>query len=116
MAQLTMYFGRQIDLNETYFLVFPDEKPELTEKEKDEYNRIISLPDRLKYAVLAELDPRLNPNIRQVTGYELVEITKRHRYIPQFDANFKATRKLTLIPASSMEFYIEHSKILKENS
>lgn len=105
------YFGKKIDLNDIYYIYFKDgKKREMSEKQLQEYNNIGSMPDRLRFELLQKLDPSKNPNITPVTGRELLEITSKG-YIPQFDLDFMQNKKLCLMPASALDFYLKYSQV-----
>jgi len=111
----TKWFNREICLDDIYFLYFPDKKniigeDELKSKYPD-YYKARSMPGASGYVLAANLSPDKNPNVLTVTGRELLEIAGQNAYVPQFDVDFKTSKKLTLMKASAMDFFIEHSKI-----
>ena len=115
MARIVNWYGRLIHLDEDYYLYFSDVRREkLTdeqqaqqEEREKEYGFIRSLPEKLMYRQLAEMDPRLNPKVTVLKGHELIAISSEGKYIPQFDAFFDKTRRLVLIPLDGIEFMRE---------
>jgi len=106
------YFGKKIDLDETYFLFFPEKPREMSRQQREEYDRICKLPERFKRELLAKLSPKDNPNVVEVTGKQLIEITEKSKSIPYFCMNFEKNKRLMLAPAEHIDFYVRHSKVL----
>jgi len=128
------WFGREIELTGIYYLYFPDNVREMSQKEREEYDKMSSWPEKMKYQGLLQLSPDKNPNVLPVKGSPLIEMEDRD-YIPQFDRFFdevaiikylgrvrvddkryipKPTKRLTLLPAEGMEFYRDHSFMLND--
>lgn len=103
------WFGRSIDLNEIYYLYFPEKKREMTEKQLAEYKGYQALPDKLRIMSISKMNPANNPNILPVTGRELIDISKNNRAIPTFDQHFITNKKVTLFPAEAYDFFEEYS-------
>lgn len=108
------FFGKKIDLNDIYFVVYPDDFLKTKDgKDYSLYWKLKNMPDTPeKYNELAKLDPYENPNIVPLTGRELIETTNKNKYIPQFDKDFEATHRVMLMPAEAMIFY-EHYRIYR---
>jgi hypothetical protein len=103
------FFDRQIDLAQTYYVMFADAKRQLTPEQVAKYRRISMWPSKLQEMLLAKLPPEENPNITPMTGKQLIEFSAQG-YIPIFDLRFQESRKLTLMPSQAIDFYLEHSK------
>ena len=98
------YFTKEIQLSDMYYIVYPDERKH--EGNYEDYYRLKNMPDTpAKYEEIALLPPEKNPNYDIVSGYELIEITSKGKYIPQFDKDFERTHRLVLMPAEAMIFY-----------
>lgn len=82
------WFGRIIYLDEEYLVYFTDQPREMTNKEREEYDYISkAFPGKLKWMELAQMDPRKNPNVTPMKGWELIRLGEQG-YIPQFDRFF----------------------------
>lgn len=105
------WYGRTIYLNERYLLYFSDQKREMTDKELKQYRDMKALPERLMWKEILQADPTLNPNVKPLTGRQLIDAANATNFIPQFDQYFdtpgKETRRLMLVPAEGMEFFIQ---------
>ena len=120
--------------NGIYYVFYPDQKKEMTKKEREDYDYIQGMPDTLRYKMLAELDPSKDPNVLQVKGRVLIEFSERG-WIPMFDVFFgdisielwwkrnpqfhrngkpKPTRRLTFMPLEGYEFYREWSYFMNK--
>lgn len=108
------WYGKTIMLNEKYLLYFSDKKREMTAKELEPYKRIKSWPEKLMWKELMQSDPRINPNVVEIEGRLLIDTAGLGGYIPNFDAYFDRTRRLTLVPAQGMEFFIQ-KRMLEKN-
>jgi len=104
------WLGREIELNGTYLLYFPDKKREMTKEQRAEYDKIMSWPEKLRWRGLVEMNPELNPNVIKVTGRVIIQMCEEQGYIPQFDEFFDDTDILRWLQANSR---IEKSKIPK---
>lgn len=115
------WFGREIDLRETYFVYFPEPaiRRELTKQQMAEYHKLQQMPDALKIRFTSKLNaknPSLNPNITPMTGYDMLEFAEKWKLIPIFDIgiNFYKEKRLTLTQTEAMDFFSEHSKYLNK--
>ena len=133
-----LWFGREIELDGKYYLYWPDKKREMTAKEREEYDIIMSWPEKLRWNELLTKSPEINPNVLPTLGRVLIELAESQYYIPQFDKYFdknsikqlyeknkqyydnypqrlpKPTRRLSLMPIDGIDFYQEHSFILND--
>lgn len=111
--KIIRWFGRDIDLDDIYFVAYPDQKREMTERELMEYDQALALPDKIRYDIIAKLDPRKNPNYLPVAGRELLDIQARG-YIPAFDSYFQTSKRIMFFPARAMaDYYGKHSTTLR---
>lgn len=112
--------GNDLYLNEFYYIAFGDQKfmaefrGELTEKEfNDRYARYMAITtwpeNNVKFKALAEIHPEDNPNYIKITGRQIVNWTEQG-FVPQFDHDFRNTRKLVMIPLEAYEYYARYSK------
>jgi hypothetical protein len=108
------WYGKVIHLDEKYLLYFADKKRDMTAKELEPYKRIKSWPEKLMWKELMQADPRINPNVTEVTGRQLIDVAGLGGFIPNFDKYFDTTRRLTLVPAQGMEFFIKQ-RMLEKN-
>ncbi len=104
------FYDRKIDLSAKYEVFFSDLKRDITPEQLAKYERIKMWPVRLQDRLLAKLPPECNPNIFIMTGQQLVDFATSHKYIPVFDTFFITSRRLTLMPGSAIDIYLEHSK------
>lgn len=111
-GQRVKWFDREIWLDEYYYVYFYDKKRKMTDTQLQTYNQIRSLPDKLRYRELAQMDPRDNPNVTPMTGRQLMDAGAKG-YIPTFDKFFDRTRRLVLFPAEAWEYYEKHSFMLR---
>lgn len=122
------WFGRIIFLEEEYLVYFSDQKRTMTDKQLQDYMGARRLPQKMAFRALAEMDPRSNPNVTPMKGWELIRLGEMG-YVPQFDKFFdvendpviqntgtfldgkltvekpKSTRRLTLISPDGLQFF-----------
>lgn len=133
--------GRDLFLDEFYFISYADQKKALKfhgvtyskgiltpadalENHKEvhkqlgskfpKYFEIINWVgmDSYKARCIAELAPEENPNYIKITGRMLM-IWAEQGFVPQFDKYFEKTRKLIMIPIEAWEHFHEFSYMLK---
>lgn len=133
-----LWYGREVELDGKYYLYSPDKKREMTTKELEEYSKIISWPEKLKWKALFEQPPDINPHVLPCKGRVIIEMAESQFYIPQFDKYFdersisvlyqihkryydrfpqrlpKATRRLSLMPIEAISFFQDYSTMLNE--
>lgn len=113
MGHKVPFFGRVIDIESIYTVVFPDQQREIDPLKLKEYNSIKALPEvKGKYDMLVKLSPECNPNIDFLTGLKLIDRVEKGGYIPVFDQAFETTKKVTLMPAQAMDYFRQYSKKL----
>lgn len=106
-----MWMGRQIWLNEIYFVCYSDTPRDLTRDQKRIYDNIRLEPATLQ-AMEFDRDPSLSPNVQPVTGRELIELSESNKAIPQFDKYFVHSHKLTMVPVDGYDFWERNSSVL----
>lgn len=107
------WFGREIDPEKIYYVLFPDVKRELDPEKKKTYDYIKTLPEQIRYSDKFLITPEDHPNVRPMSGKELIEIAEVVGYIPLFDQFFERTGCITLITVQAFEFWREHSRRMK---
>lgn len=109
----TKLFNHNIDLNEIYYVCYSDNKRELDNEKMKNYNRIQSFPEKVRLEALMKLPLVDNPKVNIMTGRELCQECEKG-FILLTDPDFITNHKVTLLPASAMDFYIKHSKKLNK--
>jgi len=109
------WYGHVIYLYEEYYVYFGDKKREMTEKQLERYNYINTVfpAGKPRWVQLAEMDPRDNPNVTPMLGWELIRLGEAG-YIPIFDKFFSGkyeTRRLSMVSPDGMEYFLEQSLI-----
>lgn len=102
------YGTRIIDTNEIYYVGYGDEKREMTDKEREEYDQIRALPPALALKEIYFLDPAKNPKFTPMKGSEIADKMSQG-YLVVFPIDFAQSRKLMLITPDGTDFFLEHS-------
>lgn len=89
----------RIYLNQKYFLAYAGPPRDLCEKDKKEYQKIVSAPFQIYRTELKKLPFEKNPNVIPMTGMQLLEFIKDLKFIPLFDQYFEQSHLLQLTDA-----------------
>lgn len=135
--------GRDIYLDEFYFISYSDQKralkshgieyhiePGMSKKDFEEEEKRIAKElkekfpkyfdimawvgmEQYKAKAIAELSPAQNPNYIRITGRMLIEWAEQG-FVPQFDEFFERTRKLIMVPLQAWEHFHRFSYMLRK--
>lgn len=95
MSNRTSKIGQYvIEWDGIYYIAFAGGKRELPEKDMEEYNKTLLLPEQLQRKERIKLGPEKNPYLIPIKGIDLLSIIKEANYMPFFDQFFQFSRTL----------------------
>lgn len=90
-------FGKYvINGGDMYFLAYAGGTRELTKKDQDNYNKILTLPMEAQRPELKKLGFEKNPNVVPIRGDKLIEVIKDKKLVPFFDRYFEQSHLLQI--------------------